>query len=164
MACYDTDIFKNQSSWNGLTCPIGGGIFRDPVVDICGHTFCRECITQSLNQQCQCPLSREVLELGDLRPNLAVKVVLSESDVACESLHSECLWSGKLKDLPAHMELCPYFEMMCANPGCGKHIHRMDFESHKATCNHAVVSCDVCQQSVQRYLLENHKENICPLI
>lgn len=41
-----------------LTCPVCLSIFTDPVILLCGHSFCRECITLSLKSQHQCPQCR----------------------------------------------------------------------------------------------------------
>uniref|UniRef100_A0A3Q3IG17 Uncharacterized protein n=1 Tax=Monopterus albus TaxID=43700 RepID=A0A3Q3IG17_MONAL len=39
-----------------LTCPICLTIFSDPVNLLCGHSFCRQCITATLSSQRRCPL------------------------------------------------------------------------------------------------------------
>ncbi|XP_076024076.1 uncharacterized protein LOC143014166 [Genypterus blacodes] len=44
-ACYMED----------LTCFVCQTLFTDPVTLLCGHSFCRECITRFLNVQHQCP-------------------------------------------------------------------------------------------------------------
>ncbi|KAI3357079.1 hypothetical protein L3Q82_015544 [Scortum barcoo] len=41
-----------------LTCSICLNIFTDPVSLVCGHSFCRQCITLSLSSQLQCPQCR----------------------------------------------------------------------------------------------------------
>uniref|UniRef100_A0A667XPC5 RING-type domain-containing protein n=1 Tax=Myripristis murdjan TaxID=586833 RepID=A0A667XPC5_9TELE len=41
-----------------LTCSICLTIFTDPVSLLCGHSFCRECITNSLSIKDQCPQCR----------------------------------------------------------------------------------------------------------
>lgn len=62
----------NDSDWQQMeeeiTCPICGGIFKDPkTIPSCLHTFCKECLQESIkasketaNIAC-CPLCRNVL-------------------------------------------------------------------------------------------------------
>ncbi|XP_047199976.1 zinc-binding protein A33-like [Hippoglossus stenolepis] len=52
--------------WN---CSICVTFFTDPVVLLCGHSFCRECINLSLSSQRQCPQCRaDVPETGKCLP------------------------------------------------------------------------------------------------
>ncbi|XP_077368670.1 tripartite motif containing 108 [Festucalex cinctus] len=41
-----------------LTCPICFTFFTDPVTLLCGHSFCRTCLTKFLDLQSQCPCCR----------------------------------------------------------------------------------------------------------
>ncbi|XP_047196357.1 nuclear factor 7, brain-like [Hippoglossus stenolepis] len=52
-----------------LNCSICLTFFTDPVVLLCGHSFCRECIHRSLSSQRQCPQCRaDVPETGKCLP------------------------------------------------------------------------------------------------
>uniref|UniRef100_A0A8C6UY56 Uncharacterized protein n=1 Tax=Neogobius melanostomus TaxID=47308 RepID=A0A8C6UY56_9GOBI len=48
MACVSED----------LTCSICLSVFTEPVMLLCGHSFCRECISVSLDKQKNCPVCR----------------------------------------------------------------------------------------------------------
>uniref|UniRef100_A0A8C6UIZ7 Uncharacterized protein n=1 Tax=Neogobius melanostomus TaxID=47308 RepID=A0A8C6UIZ7_9GOBI len=48
MACISED----------LTCSICLSVFTEPVMLLCGHSFCRECISVSLDKQKKCPVCR----------------------------------------------------------------------------------------------------------
>uniref|UniRef100_A0A667XEP0 Uncharacterized protein n=1 Tax=Myripristis murdjan TaxID=586833 RepID=A0A667XEP0_9TELE len=48
----------SASYMEDLTCSICLTIFTDPVSLLCGHSFCRECITISLSKNDQCPQCR----------------------------------------------------------------------------------------------------------
>lgn len=41
-----------------LTCSICLAVFTDPVILLCGHSFCRECVSLSLDKQQHCPHCR----------------------------------------------------------------------------------------------------------
>lgn len=42
-----------------LTCPVCQGIFRDPVLLPCTHTFCRQCVDRCFEVNNNCPVCRE---------------------------------------------------------------------------------------------------------
>lgn len=45
-----------------LTCPVCQGIFRDPVLLPCTHSFCRECLQRSFQFNKTCPVCREAFQ------------------------------------------------------------------------------------------------------
>ena len=55
-----------------LTCPVCQGIFQDPVLLPCTHSFCRECLQKSLRYNKRCPLCREQFEEGQEISNRAL--------------------------------------------------------------------------------------------
>lgn len=63
---------ETQPLQQELTCPVCQGIFRDPVLLPCTHTFCRECLTRSLQFNKKCPVCREVFEEGQAIANRAL--------------------------------------------------------------------------------------------
>ncbi|XP_070823542.1 tripartite motif containing 35-28 [Chaetodon trifascialis] len=56
-----------------LTCPVCQGIFRDPVLLPCTHSFCRECLQRSLQYKRTCPLCRKAFEEGQDISNRALR-------------------------------------------------------------------------------------------
>lgn len=42
-------------------CVVCFNIFNDPYITICGHTFCKECISEVVNIQHKCPICNHVL-------------------------------------------------------------------------------------------------------
>ncbi|XP_034028010.1 nuclear factor 7, brain-like [Thalassophryne amazonica] len=58
-----------------LTCSVCLTIFTDPVMLLCGHSFCRECITESLKSQGICPLCHTAVSLEQkcLPPSYVLK-------------------------------------------------------------------------------------------
>ncbi len=39
-------------------CPICFNVYQDPHLTKCGHTFCKECISEVINRQHLCPECR----------------------------------------------------------------------------------------------------------
>lgn len=59
-----------------LTCSVCRGLFRDPLVLPCTHSFCRECLQKSTHFSGeQCPLCREKFAAGQAIPNRALSQV-----------------------------------------------------------------------------------------
>lgn len=59
-----------------LTCSVCRGLFRDPLVLPCTHSFCRECLQKSTRFSGeQCPLCREKFAAGQEIPNRALSQV-----------------------------------------------------------------------------------------
>lgn len=56
-----------------LTCPVCQGIFQDPVLLPCTHSFCRECLKKSRQfGNKTCPVCREGFEEGQAIQNRAL--------------------------------------------------------------------------------------------
>ncbi|KAF3692130.1 Zinc-binding protein A33 [Channa argus] len=69
-----------------LSCPVCQGIFKDPVLLPCSHSFCRECLQRSFQVNNKCPVCREVFEEGQALSNRALSA-------ACETfLRHSNLW------------------------------------------------------------------------
>ncbi|XP_045912053.1 nuclear factor 7, brain-like [Micropterus dolomieu] len=76
--------------YEDLSCSICLTIFTDLVILICGHSFCRECITLSMSSQHQCPQCRAAVptEGKNLLTNHILKS-LSEKAKEAEKLKKE---------------------------------------------------------------------------
>uniref|UniRef100_A0A3P9LDW9 Uncharacterized protein n=1 Tax=Oryzias latipes TaxID=8090 RepID=A0A3P9LDW9_ORYLA len=79
------------SNSEDLTCSVCLSFFTDPVILLCGHSFCRECISSFLSSQQSCPQCRsEVsLEKTPLTTNHALKS-LAERAKENERTKKEC--------------------------------------------------------------------------
>jgi len=63
---------SEEEEARAFECPICMKLLLDPVSTGCGHTFCRDCITRSLDYRQQCPSCR-----APCSSNLGVNVLLS---------------------------------------------------------------------------------------
>ncbi|XP_037610389.1 nuclear factor 7, ovary-like [Sebastes umbrosus] len=91
-----------SQSEEDLTCPVCQGIFKDPVVLSCSHSFCKDCVQRWWREKLihECPICKKRHLLSDTPRNLALKnlceAFLQERDqrwsaeTLC-SLHSEKL-------------------------------------------------------------------------
>ncbi|XP_078138052.1 nuclear factor 7, ovary-like [Centroberyx gerrardi] len=83
-------------------CSICLDVFTDPVSIPCGHSFCKNCITQhwDISVQCQCPMCKK---LFNTRPELHVNTFISE-------MAAQFRKSAQMK-----ASSCP--DQRCAKPG-----------------------------------------------
>ena len=51
------------------TCSVCYETFKDPYITKCGHTYCKECISEVVNRQHRCPLCHQNLQQADLIKN-----------------------------------------------------------------------------------------------
>ncbi|XP_061591084.1 zinc-binding protein A33-like [Cololabis saira] len=87
-----------------LTCSVCLSIFSDPVILVCGHSFCRECITVSLSSGQQCPQCRTTFYVTHFTTNHILKS-LAEKAKQPEKLKRD---GGTDKEVPAWF--CPEHE------------------------------------------------------
>ncbi|XP_078110393.1 nuclear factor 7, ovary-like [Sander vitreus] len=89
-----------------LTCPVCLTIFTDPVTLLCGHSFCRGCITAVLSTQPQCPQCRTAVPTDvACLPTSHILKSLAEKTKETEKRKKE---NGEEKAESA--ELCPEHE------------------------------------------------------
>ncbi|XP_078138323.1 E3 ubiquitin-protein ligase TRIM39-like [Centroberyx gerrardi] len=117
-------------------CSICLDVFTDPVSIPCGHSFCKNCITQhwDISVQCQCPMCKEVF---NTRPELHVSSLLSE-------IAAQFRKSAQMK-----ASSCP--DQRCAKPG------EVPCDVCTGTKLKALKSCLVCLASYCETHLEPHQ-------
>jgi len=136
-------IFR-QPPPQDLHCVICWELFRDPVIDPCGHSFCRQCIETEVGSSGRCPISRRGLVVEQLGPNLLAKSMVDELEVHCTygckftddgrwvvDEEEGCPDTVKFGLRRAHVRACEYATVKCPAGGdrCDR-IPRIDLDFH----------------------------------
>jgi len=83
-----------------LFCSICSDVFLDPTRLLCGHIFCRKCITHWLHDKKSCPVCRKHTEESNMERDSRTNCIIDELEVHCPN--SECTWKDKLLNLNKH--------------------------------------------------------------
>ena len=89
-----------------LYCIICGEIFKEPVRLYCGHTFCKECITDWSKKNSICPLCRMNFNIDCIQRDLIGYNMVNELLVYC--VNNGCCWKDKLVNLNEHVKHCNF--------------------------------------------------------
>ncbi|CAK6967030.1 TNF receptor-associated factor 6 [Scomber scombrus] len=113
-------------------CPICLMALRNAIQTPCGHRFCKNCIEKSIRDTGQkCPVDNEMLSEDQLFPDNFAKREILSLTVRCP------------------------------NAGCDDKMELRHLEKHVVQCQFATVPCPLCQKSVRKSYLEEHKTNEC---
>ena len=165
--CYPQDIFSNQNDIKKFICPIDYGVFRDPVLDSCGHSFGKFCIKQWTNKKNTCPLTNNGYPENPVFPeNFTIKEFLNDLQVKCTNHAELCSWKGILQNLEGHLKKeCGIVIISCENDKCDKKFMRKNLNDHlKNVCLFAEIDCVFksrgCEQQMQRREWIKHLEEV----
>mmetsp|Transcript_22365 Transcript_22365/g.63452 ORF Transcript_22365/g.63452 Transcript_22365/m.63452 type:complete len:294 (-) Transcript_22365:213-1094(-) len=104
MGAHMEDIADFIGVPDDLSCSICTGMFVDPLVCPCGHSYCGFCIQQWLESGKCCPLCRASVQLGDLRESETVREQCDSINVSCPW---GCNWKGRRDEQGSHVASCP---------------------------------------------------------
>ncbi|XP_028264783.1 nuclear factor 7, ovary-like [Parambassis ranga] len=88
-----------SASYEDLTCSVCLTLFTDPVTLLCGHAFCRQCITEVLRSQHECPLCKT---------SVSAEATSLPTCLILKNLVEKAKGAEKIKSQKA--ELCPEHE------------------------------------------------------
>ena len=131
---YDPSRFSGPVD-DELKCPICCCVLQEAVqAPECEHTFCQECIQEWLSRQTSCPVDRQPLTRGGLKPAPRVlRNFLAKLDIKCDFAGvNGCPAVVKLENLQSHTDTCdfnPYKPVICEK-GCGFVLLRNQVEGH----------------------------------
>lgn len=145
---YDSRIVNKLKYQSHLTCSICFDLFIDPCVLVCGHSFCKLCITvfwDSANHR-KCPLCNEI-NFGNTTHSHTLKNMVEDILISCKNCktkrqnesESDSIDSGdygceeiiRIGDEPIHLtKKCKYEEITCDIEGCGMKFIAIDMDKH----------------------------------
>lgn len=139
-------ISENNKS-ERLLCPLCNGVFRDPFIATCGHTFCSPCLRSGREELC--PIDGMVLSM--VVRNLAVAEQVGELMIHCrygckpaqdgsgayEIDPSGCSVIIKLGCRYEHENECEYAPVKCPNSSLCPPVIKKYLPEHLKTCQHA---------------------------
>ena len=122
-----------------LECPVCLLVLRDPnVSDCCGNHFCRSCIEQIKLSKKPCPLCQEAS--FNLMLHKGVMREVNALEIKCPNGGAGCPWKGELGKVNNHLN-------GDSSSGCG----------------FVEVECAFrCGRILQRRLLQEHLNDVCP--
>eukprot|EP01133_Synstelium_polycarpum_P010570 gene10570-12297_t len=111
-----------------LLCPLHSGLFQEPFLAKCGHTFCKQCVLARTNQagRLECPLDKIQLAENDFFPNLAIATQINDLIIYCRHGLKRSQQNG---------------EWMPDDKGCAAKVTLGGRADHEKTCDHAIVAC-----------------------
>lgn len=145
-----------------LMCSICRCPLIDPITTSCDHTFCLECIEESLLHNSTCPIDRSKLDAKSTLRGRSPKIIRNQLDSL--KAHCPCCDIAIARSmLENHMEkYCPESLMRCpgrnTEMGC-EHPIKRKFSSEG--CLHYHTACPDCQERLFRIDLDSHREETC---
>ena len=156
--CYPKEIFKAEPEiLENFICPINFGILKNPIMDECGHSFCKNCIEKKK----ECPISSKKIEISNLIKNSLISKMVNNLEIFCYKKKNGCDFSGILENLENHIKNdCKFQKIKCENKNCEEEIIRQNLENHLKICDFRKIICKNCKKSEIFKNLENHNK-IC---
>jgi len=135
----------SQSTVKEYICSFCEGVLVEPVVDHCGHIFCKKCIQIYLTVHQTCPHSNESLNETELTAMNFIEKILEKQTIYCKNKEKNCEWIGKYQFYDNHLKLeCLKQNINCTNSGCSEEFMRGDKEKHLNDCEYRLVKCEYC--------------------
>jgi hypothetical protein len=164
MSCLDPRLFTNSTFVENFRCDLGNGVLFDPVIDQCGHSYCRNChyalitlhdgICQISKKKCNNQIS--------LKKNTSLSF-LQKEELLCPSNQMGCNWQGRVADLDVHLyNECQFSILTCKLIQCRKsNMTKEDYEHHVGECSSETISCNDCELHILRGALSIHVQIHC---
>lgn len=145
-------------------CKECGDVARDLTMTMCCFThFCKDYIVHLSVAGKPCPNCGE--ENYDTLDHRRYREAIMELEVCCTMKVRGCRWTGKLRDLQAHIDVkgnnCQHIDIDCSNE-CGELVQRCDMDDHlEHLCQKRQIECRYCgEEGTCRYIINEHSD-IC---
>jgi hypothetical protein len=149
------ELFKKSAIVDHLICQVCKGVFRDPVVNEVGQTFCKLCTENADYKDLVFPSGNQVLA-ADMTQNLIVKKFIHSLEIKCPFSKDSCQWEGRVERLDDHLKTCAVVELKCKNKRCLKVMKISEMEAHLLECEKRPSECENCKQIQPLDLLSEH--------
>ena len=157
----EIDQFDDKMIIQDYICPLCTGVYNVPIVDNCGHVFCKSCLNQSLEKSIYCPISYKEINLDSVHPIPFISTIIQKQAINCKN---KCGWNNTLSNYENHLQTdCPNILLNCIFEPCKECYLRSEKEVHEIGCPYRQVSCEFCKENILFLNLENHYD-ICPKI
>jgi hypothetical protein len=143
---------ESKETVRDFICFLCGGIYYDPKVDSCGHTFCNQCITTFLMEHDFCPVNRS----KDFKLNAIPSItrLVNRQSLFCKNRSKGCEFNGLITQYSEHK--CDWEIVSCENENCKFEVIRKDLNDHSNICEFRKVKCDDCTDLIIFNTLEKH--------
>ncbi|KAK2155149.1 hypothetical protein LSH36_247g01074 [Paralvinella palmiformis] len=137
-------------------CALCKKILRYPSIMECGHHCCCGCMQELMRTEPRCPIDQAKVEKANFTTDRNLQKEIETLFVRCSFVSAGCTWTGYLKELQMHTEVCKYRSVVCPNE-CGANFEQRFLEGHlKSDCPRRVVHCEYCQDPIKLDELEAH--------
>ena len=148
-----------------LVCPVCYELLVQPHQIMCGHLFCKSCLTMvtgkpqiKVNEQVKCPVCRS--EDQGVFPDRHIDRKVKNLTIKCPN--TPCSWKGSLCHLEEHRsdaKGCLYEKVACPR-GCNSEIARKTLEKHQnKDCPKRPETCEYCAWAgTHECMPDHHKE------
>lgn len=162
---YDIEDFSPEAHnlLSEFTCPLCSGVYKDPVLDQCGHVFCKKCLMKVVDITGTCPLTSMAVSKDKIFVMDFILRQIEKQFMYCKNKREGCTWENQCSQLQNHLDNeCTKQLVTCTNNKCGIQSHREDFEDHLSNCSFKQIECpSSCGKMVKRNSLQKHSEK-CP--
>lgn len=169
--CIDITLFESEVP-EFLICPICKNVMDDMAFLNCKelHIFGTECIANHINKSYKCFFACDTTIYGSNYINRTpIPYYVNELNKLALKCKNNCGWTGKCNEYKLHLLACPFQEIRCkytynyGDTQC-QLLLRKDEQEHYQICPFYHITCDICNKTEQRrFYSQNHEKIGCDL-